>query len=160
MQRIIWTHQSSQPFYVFDEEHIVHFWNDGVAIHRANQCYRDANTLLSPFDAPHIYLLALPLAFYKTAVLSDRLPISLSIEGNNLGTVTVAAQDGLARRTIIRQDTRLALADGFLSVVIEAMTDDIDAERQRFDFPFPLDLVPELLDLSESERRVFERDLP
>ena len=84
MERIIWTHLSPEPFYVFDDAHIVHFWDDGVGIHRTQEWYRDADTWLSPFGGPHLYLKALPLSFYKSIVLGDRLPISLTLEGGDL----------------------------------------------------------------------------
>ena len=157
MERIIWTHLSPEPFYVFDDAHIVHFWDDGVGIHRTQEWYRDADTWLSPFGGPHLYLKALPLSFYKSIVLGDRLPISLTLEGGNLGTVNLTAESTSPKRRITRQETRLALADGHLSMWIEAQAADQDPERRQFEFAFPLDLVPEVLDLTDGERRRFER---
>src|SRR5262245_511417 len=87
MERIIWRHQSAEPFYVFDGQHIVHLWDDGVSIHRAARWYKDVETRLSPFHGPHIYPQALPRQFFKNVVLNQRLPISLVLEGYNLGTV-------------------------------------------------------------------------
>src|SRR5947209_16050523 len=110
MERIIWKYQSAQPFYVFEAKYIVHFWDDGVSIHRAAAWYKDTDTRLSPFEAPHIYPKALPLAFYKNVVLDQRLPISLTMEGDKLGSVKRTADYGYGgadvrshKRSIIRQ---------------------------------------------------------
>ena len=176
MERIIWTHQSEQPFYVLDGKHIVHFWEDGLSIHTAGECYQDAETRLSPFDGPHIYPKALPLEFYKGAVLYPRLPISLDIEGDNLGAIKSTpgygdAELGSYKRTIVGQRTKLSVADDYLVVDItlhatpaDPKTVDADASEEdkapqdyEFQLRFPLDLVPEVLNLTETERRRFER---
>jgi hypothetical protein len=179
MERIIWTHQSEQPFYVFDEKHIVHIWDDGVSIHRANKCYKDIDTRISPFDGPHIYPKALPLDFYKRIVLNDRLPISLAMEGGNLGTVKRTSdyvygepEIGAYKRRIIRQQTKLWLADDCLVFSIEVHATPVDPgtvygsmrEEDKlprdyvYKFAFPLATVPELLNLTDSERRAFQRN--
>jgi hypothetical protein len=176
MERIIWIHQSEKPFYVFDEKYIVHFWDDGVSVHHANELYRDVDTRLSPFEGPHIYPKALPLDFYRRAVLNERLPIALELEGDNLGVVKRTpgygdAEIGSYKRTIVRQRTSLSLADGYLAFGLEVGTTPVDPEtvdaeideedrlpqEYAFEFSFPLDIVPELFNLTESERRAFER---
>jgi hypothetical protein len=179
MERIIWTYLSQQPFYVFDEKHIVHFWDDGVSIHRANKSYKDVNTRLSPFGGPHIYPKALPLDFYKRTVLTDRLPISVALEGGNLGTVKRTSDDvygeaetGANRREIIRQQTKLWLADECLVFSIKVHATPVDPktvhgsmrkadkmpQAYAFKFAFPLVIIPELLNLTDSERRILERN--
>ena len=178
MERIIWTHQSTQPFYVFDGKHVVHFWDDGVSVHRASKHYRDTDTWLSPFDSPHIYLKALPLEFYKSAVLNERLPISVTMEGDNLGAVkrtsdyVYGEEVGSYRRSIVREELRLWRADDRLFFRIKFDATGVDPKTVpgrpgkedtlpqgfAFDFPFPLDIVPELLNLTESERRIFQRN--
>jgi hypothetical protein len=179
MERIIWNHLSQQPFYVFDRKHIVHFWDDGVSVHRAAKSYQEVDTWLSPFDGPHVYSKALPLEFYKRIVLDDRFPISLDLAGEELGTVKLTAdyghgsvESGANRRRIIRQQTKLWLAAdsvGF-SLKIEATAVDpktahgtlrkVDKMPQSFafKFAFPFDIVPELLNLTDSERRVVQRN--
>lgn len=178
MERIIWPHQSLQPFYVFDEKHIVHFWDDGVSIHHAGKCYRDANTRLSPFDGPHVYPKALGLEFYKNAVLKQRLPIAISLAGENLGVVKCssdyvfgAREAGSYMRRIVKQETKLSIKGDRLLFRIKIDAGSVDPQTAqarlgnedkrpksfRFEFPFPLDLVPELFNLTESERRAFER---
>jgi hypothetical protein len=179
MERIIWTHQSEQPFYVFDEKHVVHFWDDGVSIHQASKWYKDFDTRLSPFEGPHIYSKALPLEFYKNIVLYERLPISLTMKGDNLGTVKRTsdyvygeAKIGAYSRRIIRQQTKLWVADDYLRFRIKVDATSVDPKTVHgplrkedklpraygFEFPFLLDIVPELLNLTESERRIFQRN--
>jgi hypothetical protein len=178
MQRIIWTHQSTQPFYVFDATHIVHFWDDGLSIHRAGKCYEDVDTRLSPFEGPHIYPKSLPLDFYKSAVLNQRLPLTVVMEGDNLGAVKHTAgytlgepEIGAYRRRIQRQRTKLWIADGSLGLRLKIEASPVDprttlgklrsedkvAKTYRFEFSFPLAIVPELFDLTDSERRLFEQ---
>src|SRR5690242_956871 len=133
MERIIWSYQSTQPFYVFEEKHIVHFWEDGVSIHRAAAWYKDTETRLSPFEAPHIYPKALPLVFYKNIVLDRRLPISLTMEGDNLGTVKRTTDYGFGgaevrsyKRRIVSQSTKLWLADDSLVFKIKVDATAVD----------------------------------
>jgi hypothetical protein len=178
MERIIWTHQSGQPFYVFDETHVVHFWDDGVSIHRAARWYKDRDTRLSPFEGPHVYPKALPLEFYKKAVLDDRLPISVAMEGGNLGTVKQTSdygygsvESGANKRRIVKQQTQLSLADDCLVLQLSLEATPVDpttvhgySQKEEespltyaFEFRFPLDVVPELFNLTASERRIFDR---
>lgn len=179
MERIIWKYQSAQVFYVFEDKHIVHFWDDGVSIHKAAAFYKDTDTRLSPFEAPHIYPKALPLEFYKRIVLDRRLPISLTMEGDKLGSVKHTADYGYGgadvrshKRGIIRQQTKLWVADDALLFKIEVDATPVDPRtalgdlRQEdrlprtygFEFAFPLDTVPELLNLTERERRAFQQN--
>ncbi|MBV8137611.1 MAG: hypothetical protein JO121_18585 [Deltaproteobacteria bacterium] len=179
MERIIWSHQSAQPFYVFDEKHVVHFWDDGVSIHHTSKWYKDVDTRLSPFDGPHIYPKALPLEFYKNIVLNERLPISITMGGDNLGTVKRTsgyvygeAEIGACKRRIIKQEIKLWLDDESLVFSIKVDSTPVDPktvygrlrkedrlpQAYEFEFPFPLDIVPELLNLTESERRIFQRN--
>ena len=178
MERIIWKYQSAEAFYVFESKHIVHFWDDGVSIHNAAAFYKDADTRLSPFEAPHIYPKALPLEFYKRIVLDRRLPISLTLEGAQLGSVKRTADYGYGggdvrshKRTIIRQQTGLSVADDALVFTIKVDATPVDARTAlgdlreedkvpqcyAFEFAFPLATLPELLNLTERERRAFER---
>lgn len=176
MERIIWAHQSEQPFYVFDGKDAVHFWSDSVSIHRVHEWYQDANTRLSPLGAPHLYLKALPLEFYRSVLLDERLPISISMDGGDLGIVKhtsehpAPAGNGDHVRRITRQHIELQLADEFLVFRTEVSATPAEPgsggarEGQgshydyEFEFPFPLDIVPEVLDLTENGRRVFERN--
>ncbi len=179
MERIIWTHLSKEPFYVFDQKHVVHFWADGMSIHHANEYYKDIDTRLSPFGGPHIYPKALPREFYKSIVLNKRLPLSLTMEGDNLGTVKLTSDyvHGETeiedyKRTIVGQQTKLALADNRLAFSLKVQTTPVDPRTAHgrlrkadklprayaFKFAFPLDIVPELFDLSDSERRMFQRN--
>jgi hypothetical protein len=177
MERIIWTHQSGQPFYVFDGTHVVRFWDEGVSVHRAASWYKDIETRRAPLEGPYIYPKALPLAFYKNAVLNERLPISVAIDGGNLGTVKQTSDYGYGsmevganKRRIVKQQTQLSLADDGLvftlsveATPIESSTvqgrreEDESPQSYAFECCFPLDIVPELFNLTASERRIFDR---
>jgi hypothetical protein len=176
MERIVWTHQSEQPFYVFDERHIVHVWPDGVSIHHVDEGYQDADTRLSPFGGPHLYAQALPREFYKKAILEGRLPISVDMKGANLGVIKRTpgygdAELGSYKRTIVSQQTELSLADDHLvlrirthatpadpkTVTGEVTEDDRAPQDDEFEFRFPVDLAPELVDMTDTETRKFQR---
>jgi len=179
MERLIWKHQSSEPFYVFDEKHVIHFWDDGISIHRTASWYKDLDTRLTPLEPPHIYPKALPIEFYKGAILNERLPVSVAIEGGSLGSVKLTSGDAagsaataIIKERIVEQQTRLSLADDCLVLDLKVAATPVDPTAGRghrpdrddslqtyaFQFRFPLDIVPELLNLTASERRVFDRN--
>lgn len=176
MERIIWVNQSAQPFYVFEEKYVVNFWDDGMNISHAPAWYKDINTKLSPLAAPHIYPKALSLEFYRSTLLNDRLPITLHMEGDNLGTVKLTsgyaeADIGAYQRRIINQRLGLELTRDFLVFDFKIETTPVDpntvhggmSEEHKmqksfaFKFQFPLDIVPEILNLTEREKRSFQR---
>jgi hypothetical protein len=176
MERVIWKHQSVQPFYVFEKQFVVHPWDDGFSVSSAAGWYQDIDARRSASLPPHVYLKALPLASFRSLVLSDRIPIDIKLSGPNLGTTKLTsgyseADLGAFQRRIISQETRIFYDGDALIFAFNIATTPVDpvsahAEMSKEDkapkefsyvFRVPCNDVPEFLNFTERERREFLR---
>ena len=176
MERFIWERQSVRPFYVFEGKYIVSFWDDGIKISHASKKYDVEIPGVSPLSSPHVYPTTFSLETYRTLVLNQRLPINIEMESENLGQVKLTsgyseADLGAYSRSIIKQSFSLKLSKEHLTFIFYLMTTPVDpdsvhatlsendkkAQEFNFEFPFPVDIVPEILNLTIRECEEFKK---
>ena len=147
-----------------------------MTISHVRNGYKDVDIKFSPTGAPHIYPKALSQETYRNLVLKNRLPLEIIMTGENLGHTKLTsgyseADIGAYSRKIVKQIIGLSLTKRHFIFNLNILTTPVDpasvygqmtdehrsSQEYTFEFQFPLDVVPEILNLTQREIGVFEK---